>query len=81
MLRAKNNGLRQQAKKQVTDGTIKPAEERATFEKLRSEKFTDQERKVLETGVSNAEFHHLGSAKILGGIGKAFAEATAQSSP
>lgn len=80
-LRAKENALRQQAKKQVTDGTIKPAEERATFEKLRAEQLTDRERKVLETGISNAEFHYLGSAKILGGIGKAFAEAAAQLQP
>jgi hypothetical protein len=32
---------------------------------------------VLEKGVSNAEFHYLGSAKILGGIGKGLAEAMA----
>jgi hypothetical protein len=75
LLRAKENEIRQQAKKLVTDGTIKAAEERATFEKLRDEKLTERERKVLETGVSNAEYHYLGSAKILGGIGKAFAEA------
>lgn len=74
VLRAKENTLRQQAKKQVTDGTIKATEERATFEKLRAEGLTERERKVLETGVSNAEFHYLGSAKILGGIGKALAE-------
>lgn len=80
-LRAKENALRQQAKKLVTDAAIKPAEERATFEKLRNEKLTDRERKVLETGVSNAEFHYLGSAKILGGIGKGFAEAVAQLKP
>jgi alpha-galactosidase len=81
LLRAKENALRQQTKKQVTDGMIKPAEERASFEKLRQEKLTDRERKVLETGVSNAEFHYLGSAKILGGIGKGFAEAMAQLKP
>jgi len=34
---------------------------------------------VLDTGVSNAEYHYLGSAKILGGIGKGFAEALAES--
>lgn len=77
-LRAKENALRQQAKKQVTDGAIKAAEERAAFEKLRAESLTDRERKVLETGISNAEFHYLGSAKILGGIGKAFAEEMAK---
>jgi len=33
---------------------------------------------VLDTGVSNAEYHYLGSAKILGGIGKGFADALAE---
>ncbi len=32
---------------------------------------------MLDTGVSNAEYHYLGSAKILGGIGKGMAEAMA----
>ncbi|KAF0172449.1 MAG: hypothetical protein FD161_4028 [Limisphaerales bacterium] len=75
MLKARENALRQQAKKLATDGKLKPAEERAVFEKLRAEGLTDRERKVLEVGISNFEFHYLGSAKILGGIGKGFAEA------
>ena len=32
---------------------------------------------ILAEGASNAEFHYLGSAKILGQIGRAFAEALA----
>lgn len=32
-----------------------------------SEQLTEEERKAL-TGVSNFQFHYLGSAKILGGI-------------
>ena len=36
---------------------------------------SERERLVLEKGVSNLEFHYLGSAKILGGIGKGLAEA------
>ena len=39
------------------------------------ELFTEEELKILEVGVSNAEYHYLGSAKVLGLIGKAFAEA------
>ena len=39
--------------------------------------FTREELKVLEVGVSNAAYHYLGSAKILGQIGKAFADALA----
>ena len=39
--------------------------------------FTKEELKILELGVSNAAYHYLGSAKILGQIGKAFADALA----
>ena len=37
--------------------------------------FTKKEQEILEIGVSNAAYHYLGSAKILGQIGKAFADA------
>jgi hypothetical protein len=77
-LKAKENAIKQQAKKLVSDGKIKAAEERATFDKLRAEGLSERDRKVLETGISNAEFHYLGSAKVLGGIGKGFAEAMAE---
>lgn len=40
--------------------------------------FTEEELKILEVGVSNAAYHYLGSAKILGQIGKAFADALAR---
>ena len=33
---------------------------------------------MLEKGISNLEFHYLGSAKILGGVGKGLAEAIAE---
>jgi len=36
------------------------------------------ERQVLEKGISNLEFHYLGSAKILGSVGKGLAEAMAE---
>ena len=39
--------------------------------------FTKRELKILQTGTSNAAYHYLGSAKILGQIGKAFANALA----
>ena len=37
-----------------------------------------RELQILTEGASNFEFHYLGSGKILGQIGKAFAEAMAQ---
>jgi Carbohydrate esterase, sialic acid-specific acetylesterase len=74
LARAKENSLRQAAKKNATGGKATPAEEKAAFEKLRAEQLTERERQILDIGVSNAEYHYLGSAKILGGIGKGMAE-------
>jgi alpha-galactosidase len=71
LARAKENAVKETAKAQK----LKPAEERALLEKLRLETLSERERLVLEKGVSNLEFHYLGSAKILGGIGKGLAEA------
>jgi len=68
----------QRAKKLATEGKLKPAEEKAALEKLRTEGLTERERLVLEKGVSNQEYHYLGSGKILGGIGKGLAEAMAE---
>ena len=67
--------MKDQIKKQAKDAGWKPAEEKAALDKLRTSTLTDRERKILEVGISNFEFHYLGSAKILGGIGRALAEA------
>lgn len=76
--KAKDNEIKQKAKKLATEGKMKPAEEKSLQEKLRTEGLTERERLVLDKGISNLEFHYLGSAKILGGIGKGFAEAMAE---
>ena len=76
--KAKDGAIRQQAKKLATEGKLKPAEEKAALEKLRAAGLTERERQVLEKGISNLEFHYLGSAKILGGVGKGLAEAMAE---
>jgi len=73
--KAKENTLKQQAKKLAAEDKLKPAEEKAVLEKLLKEGLSDRERQVLEKGISNLEFHYLGSAKILGGIGQGLAEA------
>ncbi len=44
-------------------------------EKLEKENFTAEELKILSAGKSNKGFHYLGSSKIIGQIGKSFAEA------
>ena len=71
----KDGALRQEAKRAAAAGKLKPAEEQAAYQKLRATGLTERERRLLETGISNAEFHYLGSSRILGGIGMAFAEA------
>ena len=76
--RAKEGEIKQRAKKLAKDGNLKPAEEKAALEKLRAEGLTERERQVMEKGISNAEYHYLGSAKILGGVGKGLAEAMAE---
>jgi len=45
---------------------------------FRDDLFTKEELKILEVGTSNAAYHYLGSSKILGQIGKAFADALAK---
>jgi len=76
--KAKENEIKQRAKKLATGGKLTPAEEKAALEKMRAEGLTERERQVLEKGISNLEFHYLGSAKILGGVGKGLAEAMAE---
>ena len=78
MARAKENEIKQRAKKLAKEGSLKPAEEKAALEKLLTEGLTERQRLVLAKGISNAEFHYLGSAKILGGVGKGLAEAMAE---
>ncbi len=79
--RAKEETIKQQAKKLAKDGKMKPAEERALTDKMRNEGLSERERLILDKGVSNAEYHYLGSAKILGGIGKGLAEAMVELQP
>jgi len=62
----------------VSQGKLSKEQEKAEYEKLRAERLTEEERKKLETGISNAEFHYLGSARIMAGIGKGFAEAVVE---
>ena len=66
--------LERKLKKDGSNSKDKIAE---AVQQLSDELFTAEELKILEVGVSNAEYHYLGSAKILCGIGKAFADALA----
>ena len=40
--------------------------------------YTPEEKKLRDKAISNKGYHYLGSPKIIGGIGKAFAEATVE---
>jgi alpha-galactosidase len=73
----KDDAIKEKAKKLAKEGKLEPTEERALMDKMRVEGLTERERQVIEKGISNFEFHYLGSAKILGGIGKGLAEAMA----
>lgn len=74
-LRAKENAIKQQVKKLRQEGKLNPSEIKAEESKQREEAFTERQRNLLQIGVSNAEYHYLGSSKIMAQIGKGFAEA------
>lgn len=63
--------------KDVWRGTRgKSKEEKAAYRaKLIAERLTEEEAELSQEGVSNEPYHYLGSAKIVGRIGKAFADA------
>lgn len=74
-LRTRDKELQKEVDAAIKEGKLAAGEKKATLEKRRTKEFTPREREILANGASNAEFHYLGSAKILGQIGKAFAEA------
>lgn len=76
--KAKEDRLKQQVKKQAKEQKLKPEDEKALTQSLLLKELTDRERLILEKGISNFEFHYLGSAKIIGGIGKGLAESMAE---
>lgn len=57
------------------EASLSKEQQKAAVEKFKSELFTPEELKILETGKSNAGFHYMGSGKIMARIGKGFAEA------
>jgi alpha-galactosidase len=59
------------------DKTLSHEERKKALDAFTAELFTLEELKILQVGKSNAEYHYLGSAKIMAQIGRAFAEALA----
>jgi alpha-galactosidase len=76
-LRTRESETRERAKRQAKEKQLDAVSAKRLETELRIAEFTPRELEILEKGVSNAEFHYLGSARILGGIGKGFAEAMA----
>lgn len=76
-LRDRDSKLQQQIRKQVSDKKLDKKEQGAALEALRAKSFSARERKIQAKGASNAEFHYMGCAKVLVGIGRGFAEAMA----
>jgi len=66
-----NNKRRELAK----DESLTREQRDKAIANFRDDLFTKEELKILEVGTSNAAYHYLGSSKILGQIGKAFADA------
>jgi hypothetical protein len=48
------------------------------FAEYRAKNITPEEDEILKKGVSDGDFHYLGSGKIMAGIGRGFAEALAE---
>lgn len=69
--------IKQRAKQLQSERKLNQEEHRTTLEGLRAKEFTAREMEALQKGVSNAEYHYLGSAKIMAQIGVGFADALA----
>jgi alpha-galactosidase len=67
IVKAKNGELKKQG--------LGKDEQKAAMDEFLKTVYTPEEWHLMETGVSHACYHYLGSAKIMSRIGKAFAEA------
>lgn len=74
-LKPRDQQLQQQVAERIKAGELEKSQRGEALESLRAKEFSQGELEILIDRVSNAEYHYLGSAKILGGIGVAFADA------
>lgn len=77
-LRLKDSEIQAAVKEQAEQEQLNGEQTRALTEEKRAEVFDDDELELLTDGASNAEYHYLGSAKIMARIGKGFADAMAE---
>jgi len=78
---ARDQKINRELKKRKSKEKLNGKEAQALRAELRNKEFSKRELETLEKGVSNGGYHYLGSAKILAGIGKGFAEAMSELLP
>jgi hypothetical protein len=76
-LRAREAKIRQRVKELQAEKKLNRVGASAIQDEYRAEEFSNRELEILQKGVSNAEYHYLGSAKIMAQIGRGFAAAMA----
>jgi len=74
-LKARDGEIHKQIKKAQKEQNLKGRAVNDLREQLRKKEFNEQELKTMAVGISNAEYHYLGSGKVMVGIGIGFAEA------
>jgi TfoX/Sxy family transcriptional regulator of competence genes len=74
-LNQRRESVKQKAAKQAKEQNLDPEAARQLEAQMLTEAISVRENELLKNGVSNAEYHYLGSARVLGGIGKGMAEA------
>lgn len=77
-LRTRERAIKEEEKKLQKEGKLSREEREEAIEKRYAETFNEKELILLRESVSNAEFHYLGSARIISQIGKGFAEAMSE---
>jgi alpha-L-rhamnosidase len=80
-LRAREDKIKprvEEINKEMSEGRLSREEGSTELERLYAETFTESELVILRESTSNADYHYMGSAKIMAQIGKAFAEAMAE---
>lgn len=74
-LRHRRSMIERELRARAKAGEFEDAEVRARLNAAVAETFSPRERSLLNESTSNAEYHYLGSARIMGRIGAAFADA------
>ena len=77
-LNARWGQVRGKSRELNQDKSLSSDERQQQLQKFTADLFTESELKIHQTGISNAEYHYLGSGKVLAQIGRAFADALAE---